>query len=271
MPKETSIIYRHSFVVRIAHWINAIALIILVMSGFQIFNAHSSLYWGDRSDRDNPFFTIKNIKSGEGKTKGETVFLDHSFDTTGFLGVSTNKQGEEVHTAFPDWLTIPGPQWLAMGRRWHFFFAWLFVFNGLFFILYSLVFGHLKRDLFPSFGELKQIGKSFSNHLLFRHPKGEEAAHYNVIQKVAYTGVVLVLAPLILLTGLSMSPGMDAAFPWLPALFGGRQSARSVHFMVCFFFVGFFFIHIFMVMATGLWNNLRSMITGRYKITSKLN
>ena len=104
------------------------------------------------------------------------------------------------------------------------------------------------------------------DHLFFRHPSGEEAKHYNVLQKIAYTGVIFGLGPLIVLTGLSMSPAIDAAFPGLLTLFGGRQSARTIHFLACFAFIGFIVIHLFQVIVTGLWNNLRSMVTGWYTI-----
>ncbi|MBI3594099.1 MAG: cytochrome b/b6 domain-containing protein [Nitrospirae bacterium] len=260
---------RHALWVRVSHWFNVVALIVLVMSGFQIFNAHPHLYWGDRSDRDKSFFSIQSKITDENKVTGELVFLGHSFDTTGFLGVSAGRDGEVIRIAFPGWATIPGVQWLAMARRWHFFFAWFFAVNGLLFFVYSLFFGHFLRDLFPRFKELGQIKRSLIDHLLFRHPKGEEAARYNILQKAAYLGVLFILAPLILLTGMAMSPRIDAIFPWLPDFFGGRQSARSFHFMSCFLFVGFFLIHIFMVLTTGVLNNLRSMITGRYRIQVK--
>ncbi len=97
-------------------------------------------------------------------------------------------------------------------------------------------------------------------------PKGEEARHYNVLQKLAYLAVIFVLVPLMIATGLSMSPQMDAAFPWLPELFGGRQSARTVHFVVAGALVAFFVVHVAMVVLSGFWNNMRSMITGRYAI-----
>jgi thiosulfate reductase cytochrome b subunit len=154
-----------------------------------------------------------------------------------------------------------------MGRRWHLFFAWVFVLNGLLFALYSILSRHLLKDLFPRWRDLKGIARTVWDHLLFRHPAGEGAAHYNVLQKVAYTGVVFGLGPLIVLTGLTMSPQMDAAFPALLTLFGGRQTARTIHFIACFAFIGYTLIHLFMVATTGLFNNLRSMLSGWYRIT----
>lgn len=231
------------------------------MSGFQIFNAHPALYWGDRSDRDRPILAMMAAKTTTGERRGITVVLGHAYDTTGILGLS----GERAR-GFPSWATVPSQQWLAMGRRWHLFFAWIFVINGLIFGIYALLKGHFWRDLFPRWRDLRRIGRTLLDHLLLRHPTGEEAKQYNVLQKIAYTGVIFGLAPLIVLTGLSMSPAIDAAFPMLLTLFGGRQSARTIHFLACFAFIGFIVIHLGQVVLTGLWNNVRSMVTGWYRI-----
>ncbi|MGH7230543.1 MAG: cytochrome b/b6 domain-containing protein, partial [Nitrospiraceae bacterium] len=158
-------------------------------------------------------------------------------------------------------------KWLAMGRQWHLFFAWIFVLNGLFFTLYALANRHFWRDLFPKLKDLRRIGRDIVNHVRFRHPTGEEAKHYNVMQKLAYTGVIFGLGPLIVLTGLTMSPAIDAAFPGLLSLFGGRQSARTIHFVACFGFISFVAVHLLMVATTGLRNNIRSMITGWFWVT----
>ncbi|MBM4124920.1 MAG: hypothetical protein FJ246_08235 [Nitrospira sp.] len=253
--------YRHTLPVRLGHWLNVLCLLILIMSGLQIFNAHPALYRGDRSDRDRPLLSMRAVMTESGERRGITTVLGHPFDTTGLLGYSS-----ETRRGFPSWATLPGPQWLAMGRRWHLFFAWVFVVNGLLFGLHAFFSRHFWRDLFPKWNDWRNIGRDVRNHLAFRHPTGEEATRYNVMQKMAYTGVVFGLGPLIVLTGLSMSPAFDAAFPWLPDLFGGRQSARAVHFLACFSFVGFMAVHLFMVATTGLVNNLRSMLTGWYRI-----
>jgi thiosulfate reductase cytochrome b subunit len=129
-----------------------------------------------------------------------------------------------------------------------------------------LVSGHLRRDLAPSGGELKHIGASISEHIRLRFPKGEEAKRYNVLQKLAYLLVALILLPLMLLSGLAMSPGMDAGYPFLLDMFGGRQSARTVHFIAASGIVLFVVVHLVMVLISGVWNNLRSMVTGRYVI-----
>jgi thiosulfate reductase cytochrome b subunit len=254
-------IYRHTFPVRLGHWLNVVCLFILIMSGLQIFNAHPALYWGDRSDRDKPLLSIRPMKTERGETRGITTILGHQFDTTGVLGYS-NGSGR----AFPAWATIPSPRWLAMGRQWHLFFAWVFVINGLFFTAYALISRHVTRDLAPTGQDLRKIGKAINDHVRLRHPSGEDAKRYNVLQKLAYMGVLFGLAPLIILTGLTMSPTIDTAFPWLLTIFGGRQAARTIHFITCFAFVGFIVIHVSQVMLTGVFNNIRSMVTGWFVI-----
>jgi thiosulfate reductase cytochrome b subunit len=254
-------VYRHKLPVRLGHWLTVVCLFILIMSGLQIFNAHPALYWGDRSDRDRPLLSIRPVRIEDGNIRGVTTILGHSFDTTGVLGYSNGSV-----RAFPSWATIPSARWLAMGRQWHLFFAWVFVINGLLFSVYALMSRHLTRDLAPTGKDLGAIGKAVKNHIRLRHPKGDEAQRYNVLQKLAYLGVLFGLAPLIVLTGLTMSPTIDAAFPWLLTIFGGRQAARTIHFIACFAFVGFIVIHVSQVILTGFFNNIRSMVTGWFVI-----
>jgi thiosulfate reductase cytochrome b subunit len=263
--RKVYFIARHSLTVRATHWLNLVIITIMLMSGLQIFNAHPALYWGARSDFERPLLAMKAETSEDGASVGVTTLFGYRVETTGILGVS-NYRGEPEARGFPTWITLPGARWLAMGRSWHFFFAWLFVLNGLAYVAYALIRRHLQRDLLPTKNELRHIGRSISDHIRFRFHKGEAVRHYNVLQKLAYLGVVFVLGPLVVLTGLSMSPTLDAAFPWLPELFGGRQSARTIHFLCAVGFVGFFLIHVFMVLVSGVWNNIRSMITGRYAI-----
>ena len=254
-------VYRHRLPVRISHWLNVPILIILIMSGLQIFNAHPALYWGDRSDRDQSLLSIRPVKAENGEIRGITTILGHQFDTTGVLGYSNGSR-----RAFPAWATVPSAKFLAMGRQWHLFFAWLLVINGLFFTAYALISRHVTRDLAPTGKDLRGIGKAVKDHLVFRHPTGEEARRYNVLQKLAYVGVLFVVAPLIILTGLTMSPTIDTAFPWLLTIFGGRQAARTIHFIACFTFVGFIVIHVVEVILTGFFNNIRSMVTGWFVV-----
>lgn len=250
-------VYRHRLPVRISHWFNVPFLIILIMSGLQIFNAHPALYWGDRSDRDQALLSIRPMQTESGEVRGITTILGHQFDTTGVLGYS-----DGMRRAFPAWATIPSAKWLAMGRQWHLFFAWLFVINGLIFTAYAFASRHATRDLAPTGNDLRGIGQSLKDHLALRHPSGDEAKRYNVLQKLAYASVLFIVAPLIVLTGLAMSPMIDTAFPWLLTIFGGRQAARTIHFIACFSFVGFVIIHVLQVILTGFFNNIRSMVTG---------
>lgn len=265
-PLTARLIYRHALPVRVMHWINALCLLLLLMSGLQIFNAHPALYWGERSDRERPLLAMRGGLTRGGPVKGVTLIGDRVFDTTGLFGVSRTAGGRSEVRAFPEWATLPSSKWLALARRWHLFFAWALVINGLCYTLHALVSRHLQRDLLPTLGELRGIGKSVVDHLLLRHARGEAATRYNVLQKAAYLSVIFGLGPLIVLTGMSMSPFLDATFPWLLTLFDGRQSARTLHFLTAFGFVVFFLIHIFMVVLTGPWNNLRSMLTGWYQI-----
>jgi len=262
---RTEFIYRHAPIVRITHWINVLCLLVLLMSGLQIFNAHATLYWGSKSEPDRAILSMRAVQREDGSYAGLTTIGSHTFDTTGVLGLSGS--GEDLESrGFPAWITLPSYRDLATGRRWHFFFAWLFVLNGLGYLAYSLWSGHVRRDLAPTRGELEHIGTSISEHIRFRFPKGEEAKRYNVLQKLAYLAVIFGLLPLVVLSGLTMSPGLDSAFPFLLDLFGGRQSARTVHFLCATGIVLFVLVHVFMVFVSGLWNNLRSMITGRYEI-----
>jgi thiosulfate reductase cytochrome b subunit len=234
-----ALIFRHSALVRVTHWVNVLCLSFLLLSGLQIFNAHPALYWGQYGADHDP----------------------------SFLGAS-HANGELTVRGFPSWLTIPSYQDLASGRRWHFFFAWLFVINGLVYLLHSLAAGHVRRDLKPTRRQLtlRSLAHEIADHARLRFPKGQAARHYNALQKLAYLVVIFIVLPLIVATGLTMSPGIDAAVPWLLDLFGGRQSARTIHFLTASALVAFVVIHVVMVMASGTWNNMQSMITGYYAI-----
>ncbi|NTJ64472.1 hypothetical protein G6M50_09965 [Agrobacterium rhizogenes] len=262
--------YRHSVLTRIAHWINVLCLSLLLMSGLQIFNAHPSLYWGQYgADADPSWLSIGTVQDGD-RTRGFLRIGSLSVATTGVLGVS--RVGDDVtERGFPSWATIPSYQDLATGRRWHLFFAWLFVINGSIYMLYGFLGGHFRRDLAPGSGELlpSHIKQEIADHARLRFPKGETARRYNVLQKLAYLIVIFILLPLMLATGLTMSPGMDAGFPILLDFFGGRQSARSIHFICAWSIVFFVLLHVTMVILSGFWNNMRSMITGRYRIENE--
>ena len=258
--------HRHSVAVRIMHWANVLAVTALMMSGLQIFNAHSALYWGQSSYSGRPaLLQITAEQASDGRPIGVTRVLGHEFKTTGVLGLS-DAGGQVTARAFPTWATIPGPQWLAMGRRWHFFFAWVFFVNGALYTLYSIVTRHLSHDLLPTRDDWRSLGHSILDHLLLRHPTGEAARSYNVLQKLTYLLVMFGLLPLITLMGLGMSPRLDSLWPGWVAVFGGRQAVRTLHFVIAWTIVLFVLVHVFEVIIGGIWNNLRSMITGRYEV-----
>ncbi|MEO8755110.1 MAG: cytochrome b/b6 domain-containing protein [Casimicrobiaceae bacterium] len=270
-PLSTSgyLYYRHTLPVRIMHWINVIALTCLFMSGLQIFNAHPALNFGKSSYNGKPpALEIGAREAANGQMIGVTRVFGKEFDTTGFLG-AMRVDNQVVHSTFPPWMMLPGPQWLSMARTWHFFFAWIFVVNGLLFILYAILSRHFSRDLKPTREDLRGIGASIREHLRFKHAQGEDAKRYNVLQKLAYLVVIFVLLPLIVLMGMAMSPWLDAILAGWVDIVGGRQSARSIHFIIAWLLVAFVAIHVFEVIITGLWNNLRSMITGRYRVSAK--
>jgi thiosulfate reductase cytochrome b subunit len=239
------------------------------MSGLQIFNAHPRLYWGQYGANADPaFIQIDATQDAGGKSAGSLQVGDFQFRTTGVLGVSRGSDGELSERGFPSWATIPSFQDLASGRRWHFFFAWILVINSAIYFVVSLVMGHFRRDLLPTHSELapSHVAKDLWDHLRLKFPKGDAARHYNILQKLAYLGALLVLAPTMLATGLAMSPGGDAAFPFLLDLFGGRQSARTLHFISAMLIVLFILVHLSMVLLAGPFNEIRSMITGRYAV-----
>jgi thiosulfate reductase cytochrome b subunit len=236
----------------------------LLMSGLQIFNARPQLDFGDKTDFDHPIASISSA-TVDGVQRGFVQVGGHRFDTTGVLGLS-NVDGEPTERAFPAWATLPYEQDLGTGRSIHFVFAWLFVVNGLVYLVWGFATRHFLRDFVPSKYQWRHIGRAIVEHARFRFPKGEEARQYNVLQKITYVLVAFVLLPVLILAGWTMSPGLDAKFPFLLELFGGRQTARSIHFMAAFSVVLFVLTHVALVLVSGVFNNMRSMITGWYDI-----
>lgn len=267
-PPRSYLYFRHALPVRIMHWLNVLSLTLLLMSGLMIFNAHPALNWGKSSYNGKPpVFEITTSEASPNKQIGVTRIFGHEFETTGLLGLSTGPDGKPSSVAFPTWMTVPGMYSLADGRQWHFFFAWLLVLNGIGYVVYAFLSRHLQRDLLPTRMDWRSIGQSIRDHIAFRHPVGEDAKRYNVLQKLAYLAVIFGLLPLIILGGWAMSPWLNSLLPGWVDLFGGRQSARTVHFVIAWLLVAFVAIHVFEVIVSGLWNHLRSMITGRYRIT----
>ncbi|CAN5363440.1 cytochrome b/b6 domain-containing protein [soil metagenome] len=232
-PAAGSLVKRHRISTRLWHWFNVLVLATLFTSGLGIFNAHPRLYWGQYGAN-----------------------FDHAW---------------LILDRFPSWITLPGRYSLAMSRHWHLAFAPLFAFALLGYMLWSLINRHIVRDLAFRRGELapRHIWADIRDHARLRFPTGAAALRYNVLQKASYIGVIFVLLPLLILSGLTMSPGMNAAWPWLVDLFGGRQSARSIHFIAAWATVAFFLVHILMVVLAGPLNEIRSMITGRYRLPAE--
>lgn len=222
--------WRHPLPVRLTHWVNVVCLVLLLMTGLQILRAHPHLYWGLASTFDDPWLSFPVI---------------------------------------PGWMTLPSWRDLAIGRNWHFFLAWIFVINGLIYLAYALISGRIRRLMEPSAEELRHIPESIVEHARLHFPEGEAARSYNVIQKLTYLVVLFLLLPLMLGTGLAMSPGMNAVLPELLQLFGGRQSARTLHFLAAMGLVAFTVVHVLLVFLSGPLNNLRAMVTGWYVIRTE--
>jgi thiosulfate reductase cytochrome b subunit len=270
VPPAREVIYRHGVVVRVTHWINVLCLALLLMSGLRIFNYHPALYWGNSGYRGVPavFSVGSDTDSESGTIAGVTRIAGHSFDTTGVLGVSYDSERGMVRRAFPAWLTLPGEPGLALARDWHFLMAWLLVANGAAYLLFGMFSGHLRRDLAPAADQLRarHILADICDHVRLRAPRGEAARRYNVLQKLAYLAVIFLLLPVMVLSGLTMSPAVTAALPGLLDLFGGRQSARTIHFLAADLLVLFVLVHVVEMLLAGAVNQMRSMITGRYVI-----
>ena len=256
MP-DGPLIYRQRLTTRITHWLWAVSLFFLMLTGLQIFNAFPSLHVGRESgfDYDNSILSIGAVQTDSGP-RGVTRLLGAEFDTTGVLGVS----GGEVR-AIPAALTIPSKTSLATGRIIHFFFAWVLVGTLALWLAASALNGHL-RQLVPTRADLRALPRDIADHARLRfHHTGA----YSVLQKLAYASVLFLALPLMILTGLSMSPGVTAALPWLPELFGGRQTARTIHFLTMVALIGFFAVHMAMILLAGPLNEMRSILTGWYR------
>jgi Ni/Fe-hydrogenase b-type cytochrome subunit len=224
---EHRTIYRHRVITRLWHWTTAIAVIVLIGSGLGISNAHPHLYWGQfGANYDSPWLSLPR---------------------------------------FPGWLTIPSTYDLALARRWHLLFALVLAFALLCFMVLSLFNRHIQRDLRVRARELTlaNFGRDVRAHLAFRFHDPEHPGAYNLLQKLSYVAVIFVLLPLLI--RLALSPGMNAAWPWLLDLFGGRASARSLHFIAMVVLTLFVVAHLVLVILAGVGNELRSMVTGRWR------
>ncbi len=262
--------HRHSLAVRLTHWINALAIVFLIATGLNIFNAHPGLYWGQfgaDNDDSRRWLEIGSDDDAAGKPYGFVRIGSLTVHTTGFLGISKNAAGRDIAIAYPSWATFPSYRDLGTARNWHFFFAWVLILNGLLYLGYSLAAGHLRKDLLPKRKELSvgNIVHDVVQHARLKFPKGEDSKRYHILQKLAYAGVILVLVPGIIFTGLGMSP---VANSWLPIveIVGGRPTARSLHWIFANLIILFIIVHLVMVVLAGPYNEVRSMITGKFRV-----
>jgi thiosulfate reductase cytochrome b subunit len=263
-PAGGDLVARHRLATRLWHWVNLVALVVMLMSGLMIFNAHPRLYWGQYgANPDHAWFEI-----GSRGDRGFAKLGALEVTTTGVLGVWRDPAGTVQHRAFPHWSTIPSSYSLADARIWHMAFAWLLSAGLLAFMVASLVNRHFQRDLRIGRAELRpaHVWHDIKQHARLRFPTGAAALRYNILQKLSYALVIFILLPLIIFTGLTMSPAMASGWGWLIDLFGGRQSARSLHFIAAASLVGFFVVHILMVLLAGPYNEVRSMVSGRYRL-----
>jgi Ni/Fe-hydrogenase b-type cytochrome subunit len=254
------VIYRYAFLTRVSHWLWALALVVLVGSGLQIFNASPQL---DASDKSDPARRVLSIQApAEGV--GTTTILGRTFTTTGLLGWTDDGMGSRSAHAFPAWLIIPGFQDLADGRRWHLFFAWIAIACWLAWIISAATNGSL-RELILRPPDVPKLWPMQAFYLKLRKDPPPHGT-YNPLQKAAYTFVLFVLAPFVVITGLALSPGIDALAQPLTAVLGGRQFARLWHFAGMVLLLGFVAVHTFQVLTQGFFNQMRSMITGWYRV-----
>jgi thiosulfate reductase cytochrome b subunit len=224
---------RHSLLVRVTHWIIAITFLALLLSGLEIVISHPRFYWGEvGNDNTATLFKIP-------------VPASRKLVPTGYGYVMPDQNG-----------------W---SRYLHFQAAWVLVLTGLLYVGVSLFNGHFRRNLFPSGQDIGPRGlwRSMVQHLRFARPSAEEAWSYNVLQRLAYVLVIFVLFPMIVWTGLAMSPSFVSAFPAAVNILGGQQSARTLHFFLTGALVLFLLVHVFMVIFAGFRERMRAMITGR--------
>lgn len=223
MPRgEARPLTRHSPLVRITHWITAIAFVCLVISGATILLAHPRLYWGETGARSGP----------------SLIDLPLPF----VLDVPIRGPGRYLHF-LAVWIT------LLTGL--------IYIISGLFTRHFRRNLLPQKSDL-----RWKQIRALILRHVRFERPPKEEALTYNLLQRLTYLLVIFVLFPLMFWTGLAMSPSIASVFPWMVTAFGGQQSARTIHFFLATVLVLFLIIHIAMICLAGFTNRIRAMITG---------
>ena len=224
---------RHTAIVRVTHWITTVCFFALLVSGVEIVISHPRFYWGETGNvLTTPLFKLPIPSS-------------RALVPTGYGYVLPDQNG-----------------W---SRYLHFQAAWIVVLTGLLYVISSWVTEHLRKDLLPGKADLSWRGFStaIANHLRFERPSEAEAWSYNVLQRLTYMFVIFVLFPLVIWTGLAMSPAFVSAVPATVTVLGGQQSARTIHFFVSLSLLLFLLVHVVMVCLAGFRRRMRAMITGR--------
>ena len=224
---------RHAALVRVTHWLITLSFLALLVTGVEILISHPRLYWGETGNVNTPALITLPIPSSRGSVP------------TGYGYVLPDQNG-----------------W---SRYLHFEAAWVAVFTGLLYGAFGFFRGHFRRNLLPAASDLspKKLATDIGRHLRFRRPSEEEAWSYNVVQRLTYLLVIFVFFPLIIWTGLDMSPAFASVFPGAVTVLGGRQSARTIHFFVSIFLVVFLLVHVLMVYLAGFRKRVGAMITGQ--------
>ena len=224
---------RHSLFVRVTHWITALCFFALVLSGAEIVISHPRFYWGETGNvLTEPLFKIPIPSS-------------RNLVPTGYGYVMPDQNG-----------------W---SRALHFQTAWVLAVTGLLYVIFALGTAHFSRNMLPRKADLSWRGFSsvIAAHLRFKQPSEGDAWSYNVLQRITYLFVIFVLFPLVIWTGLALSPAFDSAVPAAVNLLGGRQSARTLHFFITVALVLFLLVHVALVWRAGFVNRMRAMITGQ--------
>jgi thiosulfate reductase cytochrome b subunit len=224
---------RHSTVVRLTHWITTVCFIALLVTGIEIVIAHPRFYWGEYGNALTPPLFKLPIPSSRASVP------------TGYGYVLPDQNG-----------------W---SRYLHFEAAWLLVFTGSLYLIFGLLVGHFRRNFIPSRADLSRrtLSTVIAGHLRLKPADKSGTQPYNVLQRLTYLVVVFVLFPLVIWTGLAMSPAIASVFPPMVTAFGGQQSARTIHFFVSLLLLLFLLIHVAMVYLAGFRNQMRAIITGR--------
>lgn len=269
-PASREVVYRHSLLVRLWHWVSALSVAILLLTGLYIFNMHPALYWGEDGHEGIPTFLAVKMQGLDTTHPTSTLQIgSHVFNTTGVLGHAFGPPGKQrPWLAFHPIMVFPLPGHLGDARGWHFLMAWVLVVGSLIYVGYGFATGHFRRNFVPTVAQLKPraMWSEIWHHLTFRRAHGDAARQYNLLQRTAYTVVVFILIPLEVMSGLTMSSSFGAIFPQLFDLFGGRQSARTVHFLTAAALVLFVVIHVAQVFVAGIRNEVGAMISGRFTV-----